>query len=55
LVLWAVANTTATRLKILGKTIDFIGNPHLSNSSEEMNAAMATWPFQPATLINNLP
>lgn len=39
----------------LATTIDFIGNPHLFNSSEEMNAAMATWPFQPATLINNLP
>jgi len=39
----------------LGTTIDFIGNPHLFKSSEEMNAAMATWPFQPARLINNLP
>jgi hypothetical protein len=39
----------------LGTTIDFIGNPNLFSSSDEMNAAMATWPFQPARLINNQP
>jgi hypothetical protein len=38
-----------------GTIINFIGNPYLFNSSEEMNAAMATWPLQPATLINNQP
>jgi hypothetical protein len=35
--------------------IAFIGNPYLFGSSEEMNAAMATWPLQPARLINNQP
>jgi len=38
-----------------GAKIEFIGNPHLFASSEEMNAAMATWPLQPARLINNQP
>jgi hypothetical protein len=38
-----------------GSTIDFIGNPNLFKSSDDMNAAMATWPLQPARLINSLP
>jgi len=38
-----------------GSKIDFIGNPHLFETSELMNAAIATWPLQPVRLINNLP
>jgi hypothetical protein len=43
------------KVEALGASIDFIGNPNLFKESEELKAAMASWPFQPARLINNLP